>query len=157
MSCGGTSTPPAPTPTPTPIPPADPNAPVAGAHTGQVVIEYAGANVSPGSTIAGCGPSIGGCAGKLRISFRLRSGVAPGTVLFTDATLHGANRIACLSASGDGFTLAANAVVPLDLVFDQFNAGCVLPFDATDMAVNLEGTTEVASRQEFGIRYRFVQ
>jgi hypothetical protein len=30
-----------------------------------------------------------------------------------------------------------------------------LPFDALDMAVTVEGTIDVASRQEFGIRYRF--
>lgn len=138
-------------PAPTPI---DPNAPVAGARTGAVTIEYAGANVSPGSTIGGCGASIAGCAGKLRLSFRLRSAGA-GTVLFTGATLHGANQIACLSAAGPGFPLAASATLSLDLVFDQFNAACALPFDVTHMAVTVEGTVEVASRQEFDIRYRF--
>jgi hypothetical protein len=137
---------------PTPI---DPNAPVAGAHTGQVAIEYVAGTASPGSTIAGCGATIAGCAGRLRLSFRLRA-TAAGTVLFTSATLHGENRIACLSASGDGFALAAGAVATIDVVFDQANGVCPLPFDATNMAVNLEGTVEVASRQEYAIRYRFV-
>ena len=60
----------------------DPNAPIAGARTGQVAIDYVGANVVPGSTVAGCGPTIAGCAGRLRLSFRLRSAGA-GTVLFS--------------------------------------------------------------------------
>jgi hypothetical protein len=138
---------------PAPLP-VDPNAPVAGAHTGQVTIDYVGANVVPGSTVTGCGPTIAGCAARLRLSFRLRS-VGAGTVLFSGATLHGSNKAACLSAVGDGFALAANAIVTVDLVFDQFNASCALPFDVTNMAVTIEGTVEVASRQEFAIRYRF--
>jgi hypothetical protein len=43
--------------------PVDPNAPIAGQHTGAVAIEYASGNISPGSTVAGCGPTISGCAG----------------------------------------------------------------------------------------------
>lgn len=139
--------------TPTPVT-SDPNLPVAGARTGPVAIDFSAANLAPGSTVAGCGPTIAGCAGKLRISFRLRSSSA-GPVLFTGATLHGANKIACLTASGGGFSLAANAIVTLDLVFDQFNSVCAVPFDATNMAVAIEGTVEVASRQEFEIKYRF--
>ncbi len=149
VSCGGMSTPP---PAPTPV---DPNAPVSGAHTGAVAIELAGATPSPGATITGCGAAIAGCAGRLQMSFRLRAGSTGGTVLFTSATLHGANRAACLSARGSGFALAANAVTTIELVFDGFDPACAVPFEATDLAVTLEGTTEVASRQEFGIRYRF--
>ena len=137
-----------------PTSPVDPTAPIAGPHTGPVGIEYVSANASPGSTIGGCGQTIEGCAGRLRLSFRLRAAAA-GPVLRTAATLHGANKVACLSAAGGPFSLAANSTVTLELVFDQFNAGCALPFDATDMGVNVEGTIEVASRQEFSIRYRF--
>jgi len=35
------------------------------------------------------------------------------------------------------------------------NPACVLPFESLDLGVNVGGTVEVASRQEFGIRYRF--
>jgi hypothetical protein len=90
--------------------PIDPNAPIVGAHTGAVAIDYAGANAAPGSTVAGCGPTIAGCAGRLRLSFRLRSAGA-GVVLFTAGTLHGATKTACLSAVGPGFSLAANAAI----------------------------------------------
>jgi hypothetical protein len=150
LSCGQ---PTAPAPAPAPV---DPSAPTVGAHTGAVAIEYVGATIAPGSTIAGCGPTIGGCTGRLRLSFRLRP-VNSGTVLFTAATLHGVTKVACLSASGAGFSLAANTTPIVDLVFDQFDPRCPLPFDSTDLAVTIEGTTEVASRQEFGIRYRFTQ
>jgi len=146
-SCGDNPT----TPTPTPT---DPNAPVAGTRTGPVIIEYAGANVAPGSAIADCGPTIAGCAGRLRMSFWLRSANA-GVVLWTGATLHGANKVACLTARGDGFLLGTNATVVIDLVFDVVDPGCGLPFESLDMAVTVEGTVEVASRQEFAVRYRF--
>jgi hypothetical protein len=45
--------------------------------------------------------------------------------------------------------------VTIELVFDQVNAACALPFESLNMAVHVEGTVEVASRQEFGVRYRF--
>jgi hypothetical protein len=61
----------------------------------------------------------------------------------------------CLSAAGGGFSLAANTTVTLDLVFDRFDSSCALPFEVTNMAVNVEGTIEVASRQEFAVRYQF--
>jgi hypothetical protein len=132
----------------------DPSAPVAGARTGPVTIEFISSTPAPGSTVAGCGPVIAGCAGKLRLSLRLRS-TSAGPVLWTAATLHGANRQACLSAAGDGFTLAANSTTTLDLQFDQFDAGCALPFEVLNLAVVLEGPVQTASRQEFGVRYRF--
>ena len=150
LSCGQ---PTAPGPLPAP---ADPNRPTVGAHTGAVAIEYVSANVEPGSTIAGCGAALAGCAGRLRLSFRLRS-VNAGPVLGTSATLHGVNKIACLSAAGAGFSLAANATPIIEVVFDQVNPGCVLPFESLDLGVNVEGTVEVSSRQAFGIRYRFSQ
>jgi hypothetical protein len=140
---------------PAPVP-VDPNLPTVGARNGSVAIEYVGANVAPGSTIAGCGPAIAGCAGHLRLSFRLRP-VNTGTVLFTAATLHGVTKVACLSAAGAGFPLAANSSPVIDLVFDRSDARCALPFDSLDLAVTVEGPTEVESRQEFGIRYRFTQ
>ena len=141
-------------PGPPPTPAADPNEPTVGAHSGAVAIEYLGANVEPGSTIAGCGAALAGCAGRLRLSFRLRA-VNAGPVLGTSATLHGANKVACLSAVGAGFSLAANATPIIDVVFDQVNPLCVLPFESLDLGVNVEGTVEVSSRQEFGIRHRF--
>jgi hypothetical protein len=52
-----------------PTAPSDPAAPVPGARTGPVAIEYAGANVA-GTTIPGCGSTIAGCAGRLQLTFR---------------------------------------------------------------------------------------
>jgi hypothetical protein len=140
---------------PTEPTPVDPNAPVAGARSGPVSIEFIASNPAPGSTVSGCGAVIAGCAGKLRLSVRLRS-TSAGPVLWSRATLHGANRQACLSAVGEGFTLAANSTTSIDLRFDQFDPGCALPFDALDLAVLLEGPVQTASRQEFAVRYRFV-
>ena len=134
---------------------ADPFTPAPGAHTGPVGIEYISANVAPGSTIAGCGPAIPGCAGRLQLTFRLHS-IVEGPVLRAAATLHGANKAACLSASSLPFALPPNATVQITLVFDQTNPSCGLPFEASDMGVNVEGPVQVASRQEFRIAYRFM-
>jgi hypothetical protein len=132
--------------------PSDPNAPQVGQHTGSIAIEYVSASYAPGATIDGCGARLAGCAGRLRMTFRLRS-TAAGSVLGSAARLHGTNKIACMAAVGPPFSLAANTSTLLDLVFDQVDPSCVLPFEATDLDVTVEGT--IVGRQEFGIRYRF--
>lgn len=147
------SQPASPSPTPEPF---DPNAPRVGAHTGSVAIEYLGTNIAPGLTITGCGPTLAGCAGRLRLTFRLRSSGA-GSVLRTAGSLHGANKVPCLSAVGGAFSLAANTTLLLDLVFDDVNPACALPFESTDLGINVEGSADASGRQEFGIRYRFAQ
>jgi len=152
MSCGDRSTVPAAAPTPF-----DPNAPRLGTHTGEVTIEYLGANFPPGFTVPGCGATISGCAGLLRLTFRLTNTGTDGSVLRTAAWLHGANKVPCLAFVGPPFQFAAGGSRLLDAVFDQADPKCTLPFETTDLGVNVEGSVGAGGRQEFGIRYRFTQ
>ena len=136
---------------PTPI---DSNAPRVGASFGTIGIEYVSANLPPGSTIDGCGPTIAGCAGRLRLTFRMRA--APGsTVVLTDAWLHGVNKIACFMAVGPPFRLTETGTGLVELLFDRVDAKCVLPSEITNLDVDVSGSDGAVGRQEFGVRYRF--
>jgi len=151
MSCGDRTAGPATAPAPF-----DPNAPRLGAHTGEVTIEYLGANFQPGFNVPGCGATISGCAGLLRLTFRLTTpATGGGPVLRTAAWLHGANKVPCLAFVGPPFQFPANSSRLLDAVFDQADPKCTLPFETTDLGVNVEGVIGAEGRQEFGIRYRF--
>jgi len=152
-SCGS-DTPPAPTPTPTPTPTPDASAVIPGAGSGPTRITFAGAQPMPGSTVSGCGPRISGCAGRVSIVLNLQSG-AGGHVLFMRAFLHDTRKIACLTASTGPFDLAAGQTSTVTLVFDQADDVCVTPLTIANMDAAVEGTVEIASRQEWAVRYDF--
>ena len=78
-------------------------------------------------------------------------------MLRTAAWLHGADKVPCMSFVGPPFPFPANSSRLLDAVFDQADSNCTLPFETTDLAVNVEGSVGANGRQEFGIRYRFTQ
>ena len=146
-SCGSDrpSGPVQPSPSPPPVAP--------GASSGPTRIVFVGASPEPGSTLTGCGASIGGCEGRLRMSLDLfPSGTGP--VLGSVAFLHATNKRACLIARGGPFALQAGQQRRLDVVFDESDA-CGTPVDIATMAVVVEGTIEVASRQEWAVRYLF--
>ena len=80
LACGNQST--------APSPPADSRLQVTPIDSaGPVRISFLSANITPGSVVAGCGTLIEGCAGRLRMTFRLDSAVGRPCALF-----------ACLSA-----------------------------------------------------------
>ena len=135
--------------------PVDPNAPRVGAHFGTMGIEYVAANVAPGATIPGCGAGIAGCARRLTITFRLTVPDGAGTLVQYVAWLHGAGKIACLGTSPT-FRAAAGTSVLVDALFDQTDAKCTLPFDATNLDIDADGGS-ATGRQEFGISYHFTQ
>ena len=85
--------------------------------------------------------------------FRLTpSGTGP--VLRFVAFLQAASKRACFVASTGPFALRAGEDTTLQVVLDPSDA-CLTPFAVTDLAANVEGTTEVASRQEWTIGYIF--
>src|SRR4051812_44494401 len=131
----------------------DPNAPRVGASFGTPSIEYVGANITPGTTIAGCGPTIAGCAARLAMTFRLRS-LAGGIVERADTRLHGNGKIACFYSVRRSFSFAPGVAPVFDVVFDQTDSICTLPLDVTDLDMNFFGSVG-EGRQEWGIRYRF--
>jgi hypothetical protein len=61
---------------------------------------------------------------------------------------------ACLSGETGGFPLRAGEAQTIEVAFDRSDA-CATPFEAAHLAVVVEGTVEVASRQEWSVRYSF--
>jgi hypothetical protein len=151
VACGSDA-PPQPSPVPTPTP--DASALIPGAGSGPTRITFAGAQPMPGSTLSGCGPQIAGCVGRVRMTFNLQS-AAGGHVLFMRAYLHDTRKIACLTASTGPFDLAAGQASRVELVFDQADDTCRTPLTIADMDAGVEGTVEIASRQEWAVRYGF--
>jgi hypothetical protein len=73
--------------------------------------------------------------------------------LYTRVTLHASNRLACLTGQVAGRPLAAGAALEVEVVLDQADPVCRTPLTITNMAAVVEGTIEVASRQEWAIAY----
>lgn len=132
--------------TPTPVPPV-----VAGASSGNVLIQFSDATPVPGSTVTGCGTEAAGCVNRIAMRFRLAP-TQSGPVLYVRAFLHASNRVACLSAETGPFTLTAGQPRDLEVVFDRADR-CGVPLTIETMAVVVEGTVEVASRQEWTLSY----
>jgi hypothetical protein len=153
-ACGESPTMPHPSPTPPASPTPDPTTqvvPIAG--TGRVRIEFAGANVAPGSTVSGCGVLIEGCAGRLRMSFDLHP-TSTGHALFMRVFVHATNQIACLWGETGEFDLQAGVVRRIEIPFDNADR-CGVPVTIATMDAGVEGTIEVASRQEWALHYVF--
>lgn len=122
-------------------------------RTGPVQITYIGANIPPGSSVPGCGSSVEGCAGRLRLTFRLEP-PASGPVLYMRVYLHATNLLACLWGETPAFALQAGSPIVVDIPFD-YTADCRTPTTIATMAAVIEGTQETASRQTWEIRYLF--
>jgi hypothetical protein len=126
-----------------------------GPGSGPTAITLAAADPLPGSTIAGCGPHASGCVGRIRMTFRLAP-TGTGPTLFSVGFLHAADKTGCLQGRIGALSLRAGEPQTIGVVFDQVDASdrCRTPLDLTDLALSVEGTVEVASRQEWGLRYR---
>jgi hypothetical protein len=146
---------PTPGPTPVPAPTAVPGATVVpGEATGPTQIGFVSAEPAAGSTISGCGSRIGGCAGRVRMTFRLRS-ASGGHVLFMRAYLHDTRKIACFTGRTEAFDIDAGQARDVEVLFDQSDDVCGTPSTITNMDAGVEGTIEIASRQEWALRYDF--
>jgi len=110
----------------------------------------------PGSTIGGCA-HVSDCAGRLRMTFRVTPG-GNGTVLFYVGFLHAPSKIACLQGRTTGAAVGAGEPQTVEIVFDQADASdrCRTPLDLSDLAFNVEGSIEVAARQEWALAYHLV-
>jgi hypothetical protein len=141
---------PSPSPTPSGLPGVTP-----GQGTGPTAIVLVAADPSPGATIAGCGADAAGCAGRIRMTFRLEPSDS-GPVLWCVVFLHAASKTACLQGRTEGFALRAGEPQDIEVVLDVPDRSdrCRTPLDLTDLAMTVEGTIEVASRQEWALRYQ---
>ncbi len=77
-------------------------------------------------------------------------------MLWCAGFLHAADKTACLQARTGSLLLRAGEAQMVEVAFDLSATGdrCRTPLEITDLALTVEGTTEVASRQEWGLRYR---
>lgn len=138
------------TPTPTP----DPTLQVTPIDsTGRIRITFVNANISPGSTIVGCGPLIEGCAGRLRMMFRIEP-PSGGPVLYARVYLHAMNLQACLWGQIEPFTVRAGVPLTIEMPVDQADR-CGTPTTIATLALVVEGPIEVSSRQTWSLRYTF--
>ena len=108
---------------------------------------------APGSTLADCGHRIAGCAGRVRMTFSVRSSTAA-TVLGLRASLHSTEKIACLLGSSGPLTLVAGQPQTVEIVFDEAD-DCPTPVSITHMAAVVSGPSSVGSRQEWAVPYTF--
>jgi len=135
--------------------PTDPALPVPIDSQGPVRITFVAATIAPGSTITGCGPLIEGCAGRLRMTFLLTP-PSDGSVLYARLYLHATNLQACLWGEIAPFTVRARVPVTIEIPIDRADR-CGTPTDIATMALGVEGTIEVASRQTWSLRYLFAR
>jgi hypothetical protein len=144
--CGSQST--------APSPLADPNLQVTPIDSsGPVRLSFLFANITPGGVIPGCGSLIEGCAGRLRMTFRLDP-ASDGPVLYTRVYLHATNLVACLWGETPPFNVQARAPSLVDILFERADR-CGTPTTMATMAMVVEGPVQIASRQTWSLRYVF--
>ena len=145
-ACGGSGT--------APSSPTDPTRQVTPVESsGPVRITFVSANLTPGSTVAGCGPLIAGCADRLRITLRLDP-PSDGPVLYVRTYLHATSLIACLWGETGPMPVQAGTARIVEISLDRTDR-CGTPTTIATMAAVVEGPIEVASRQTWSISYRF--
>jgi len=139
---------------PPPPPPVDPNLQVTpGESSGPIRITFVSATVTPGSTVSGCGPLIGGCAGRVRMTLQLNP-PSDGPVLYVRIYLFATNQQACLSGQIDPFSVRAGVSQNVDVTLDTADQ-CGTPTSIANMAAVVEGPVQVASRQTWSLHYVF--
>jgi hypothetical protein len=122
--------------------------------TGPIRITFVNASVPPGSTVAGCGPFVDGCRGRLHIVLQLMP-PSDGPVLYVRVYLHSMrNGVACLSGQTPPFDVRANQPVTVDVALDQADV-CGTPDTMATMDAAVEGPAPIASRQVWSLRYVF--
>jgi hypothetical protein len=123
-----------------------------GAHTGPTEITFLSADPAPGATIEGCGRDARGCAGRVRMRFRLlsRSG---GPVLDAIGFLHATNKLACFSGRTGRLELGPGVPQEIEVVFAEVDPVCLVPGTISDMKLVLNAPVETASLQEWALRY----
>jgi hypothetical protein len=141
----------------TPSPPPDPHQQVTPTSdaSGPIRISFLSASVPPGSTIGGCGSTMSGCEGKLRLTLQLAPAF-DGPVLYVRVYLHSQrNGVACLWGEAPGFTVAAGRTQTVDVPIDRSDSFCAPSETLVSMDGIVEGPVQVASRQVWTLYYVF--
>ena len=124
---------------------------VIGARTGVTQITLADASPLPGATLAGCGATATGCAGRIKVSLDLLSPTG-GPVIGGHFFLHSSGTRACLIGRMGAFELAPGTSRRIEIVLDQGDE-CGTPTDIRTAAATVEGPNGIAARQEWGVLY----
>ena len=149
-ACGG-NTPATPSPAPDPRLQVTPT----GDASGPIRISFLSANIQPGSTIGGCGATMSGCEGKLRVTLQLAPAF-DGPVLYVRVYLHSQrNGVACLWGEAPGFTVAAGHTQTVEVPIDRSDSFCAPPEALVSMDGIVEGPVQIASRQVWTLYYVF--
>jgi hypothetical protein len=148
-ACG--SGPAGPTPGPSPTAGPDTTLVTPTSSSGPTRIEFVSSHPAPGSTTVGCAAGVASCLGRLSMTLRLRSAVG-GEVLRLSVFLHSSRLIACLYTITGPFDLQPGQPREVEVVFDRADA-CSTPVDLVTMDAAAEGTSAIASRQEWGLLY----
>jgi hypothetical protein len=155
LACGGDTGPsPLPSPTPSVSPSAapPPGGVLVGGHTGPTQITFLAAEPAPGSTITGCGRDATGCAGRVRMRFRLLS-ASGGPVLDAIGFLHATTKVACHRGATGFFRLEPGVAREIEIVYEDSDPACYVPATVSDMKLVLNAPVETASLQEWAVRY----
>ena len=120
---------------------------------GPIRLTFVNANISPGSSLVGCGPLIEGCAGRVRMTFLLAP-TLDGPVLYARMYLHATNLLACLWGETEPFSVRAGFPMTIEIAGDRADR-CATPTTITTMALVVEGPIQVSSRQTWSLRYAF--
>ena len=150
LACAGCGGQPA-APSPPPPDPATQVTPID--NTGPVRITFAAANIAPGSVVAGCGPAIEGCAGRMEMTFQLDPSF-DGPVLSMRIYLHATNMIACLWGETPPFTVQGRVASTVRVPITNADR-CGTPTTIATMAAVVEGPTQIGSRQTWSLHYVF--
>lgn len=137
----------------TPTPPDTSSMVIPTKRTGPTQITFVNATPPPGSQVSGCGPLIAGCRGRVRMVFQVLSQVG-GPALYMRVFLHATNQQACLLTQTPSLLLPRGQPLSVEVVFDDADV-CSTPLTIANMAAVVEGTVEIASRQEWSLRYTF--
>jgi len=120
-----------------------------GPSSGPTAIALVAADPMPGTTIAGCGAHSSGCAGRIRLTFRLAP-TKSGPVLYCVGFLHATDKTGCLQGRTGAFNARAGEPQTIEVVFDQVDASdrCRTPLDLTDLALERgrDGRGRVSTR-----------
>jgi len=106
---------------------------VATTAAGPGRITFVNSNPGPGATIAGCGPMVAGCAGRLKIVFNVRPDVdLQSQRLRVSLFTEGQVRVDCASTT---FDLAAGQAFPIEVSCPGPTVEAATPFRTAVMIV----------------------
>lgn len=122
---------------------------------GPAIMTFLSADPSPGSTLSGCGTSVEGCEGRIRVRVRVETSTG-GNIVDLSAYLYGTERrIACLISRdtlGGSFELRAGQPREFEFLFDRSD-DCPTPEKIRAMNVISSADVNASGRQGWLIEY----